>query len=61
MAGFAISDVNLTGATIKNSNLSNIEITDCNLSGLIIDGVTAENLFEAYHKLKASKLAVEPS
>jgi GNAT superfamily N-acetyltransferase len=41
----------LEGATITNSSLQNVDIKDCSMSGMKIDGISVEDLLDAYSKV----------
>jgi len=40
----------LGDVSITNCNLSGVSISDCNLSGMRINGISVEDLLEAYNK-----------
>ncbi|MFI5161529.1 MAG: pentapeptide repeat-containing protein [Sphingobacteriales bacterium] len=43
-------DCDLNNSTITNCNLAGAIISNCNLSGMTINGVSVEDLLEAYNK-----------
>jgi len=42
---------NLEGSEIKSSSLKNVEIIDSNISGMKINGISVEDLFQAYEQV----------
>ncbi|MCR8658686.1 sigma-70 family RNA polymerase sigma factor [Paenibacillus endoradicis] len=42
-------NVELTGTTFRNCNLSNVDIKDCDTTGLTINGISIEALLESYN------------